>query len=450
MRRVLLFITLFFLSALILAVVPVSAPVQAQDELPYNLTPGKPYDGTELTFLLCCPDTPQFIAWQEYAVEFTELTGIRINFQIEPWSALQERIVVESVAMPGSYDVAIWLDSWGPTFQHTLLPLNDYIERDGIDYIDDYPSVFLNTVTFDNNIIGLPVRAHAFILYYRQDVFDQLGLEVPTTWSELLEAGRVVVQHTELEMAGIANYYGVSSTQNLFVWSLMLWGTGGDFFDDSFHPIFNNEAGVAATETYISLAEIGTKAQFIDDEWGGSTAFVRGRAAMYISWWWYMGRFQNPSAAGENVLGNVAVARVPAMDGADPVGFALTMPIGISAASRNQDAAWEWLKFLSSPEIAKRIVVEKDDKSTVSVVTPLISVMLDPEVIEANDGLQATAVPSLLSARVMPLIPEWAEVSSILEVAINEIARGADTQETLNKAAADVEAVMQRSGYYDG
>jgi len=57
-------------------------------------------------------------------------------------------------------------------------------------------------------------------------------------------------------------------------------------------------------------------------------------------------------------------------------------------------------------------------------------------------------LPGLLNSRLMPLIPEWAEVASILETAINDIALGADIQSSLDEAAAEVEAVMERANYY--
>jgi multiple sugar transport system substrate-binding protein len=36
----------------------------------------------------------------------------------------------------------------------------------------------------------------------------------------------------------------VGAGQNLFIWLNMLWGTGGDIFDQNMRPIFNNDAGV--------------------------------------------------------------------------------------------------------------------------------------------------------------------------------------------------------------
>ena len=49
-----------------------------------------------------------------------------------------------------------------------------------------------------------------------------------------------------------------------------------------------------------------------------------------------------------------------------------------------------------------------------------------------------------------PALPEWPEIVAILEVTINDMAaNGVDVQATLDEAAEDVRAVMERNGYYD-
>ena len=376
------------------------------------------------------------------------MTGINVVYANEPWGSFQERIVSESIAGTGAFDVILWLDAWGPSFIQTLDPLEPYIERDGIDYASDYPPSFLEAAVLEGTQYGFPARTHAFVLFYNKEVFDELGLEPPTTWDELLEAGRTIQENTD--MAGIANYYGVGSAQNLFVWALQLWGNGGDIFDENYRPIFNNEAGVAATELYASMAEIGPESQFSNIEGDAATSLAQGESAMMITWWWWASSFEDPEITAEDVLGKIAHAPLPAYEGKEPVGFALSEPIGISSFSKNKDAAWEFLKFLSSPQFDKEVVMDKSKPETNTVVVSHTSNLNDPEINEANGGLHESAAPGLANSRLMPLIPEWAEVSSILDVAINDIALGADVQATLDEAAADVEAVMDRAGYYDG
>ena len=413
------------------------------EPLPYKLTPGKPFDGTTINFLVCCPTAGQFVAWQNRVSEFTELTGITVEFANEPWGSFQERIVTESIAGTGSFDVVLWLDAWGPSFIQTLQPIQPWAERDGID-MGDFADVFLNAASYNNHVYGVPVRGHAFVYFYRKDIFEELGLEPATTWDEYVENGKVIQENTDL--AGIANYYGVASAQSLFNWQLLLWGEDTDIFDENFKPIFNSDAGVKATETYMTFRDAGQEGQFAADEGAARVSMEQGQTAQMVGWWWFLNNFNNPETS--EVVDQIGVAPVPGLPGKDPIGFGLTMPVGISAFSRNQDAAWEFIKWVTSPELEKAVVTDKSDPAGATVVAVHTSNHIDDEVNAANAGLHAAAAPSLENARNQPLIPEWAEVSSILEIAINEIALGAEVQATLDEAAADVETVMERAGYY--
>jgi multiple sugar transport system substrate-binding protein len=441
---------LLWLVVLVILMVAVVPQTMGQDELPYNLTPGKPFDGTTLNFLICCPTSGQFAAWAKRTAEdFTPMTGIEVVFANEPWGSYQERIVTESIAASGSYDVVLWQDAWGPAFTSTLEPLAPYIERDGIDYISDYPQGFIVSGYNQNgDLIGLPTRTHPFVLYYRTDIFEQLGLEVPTTWDEVIAAAETIEAETEL--VGIANYYGVATAQNLFVWNVMLKGMGSDIFDENFEPIFNNEAGVEATDLYMSLSDYGQESQFTDAEGEASLAMSNGNAAMLVNWWWRYGDvFSNPEVAVEGVLGNVGVAPVPAVTGAEPVNYVLSLLMGMSGSSTNKDAAWEFIKFISSPQFDLEVALDKSDPATSNVVISHTSLFTNDEYNAANANLGIAASAGLDTAAYSPLITEWAEVASILETAINEIALGADTQATLDSAAEEVHEVMERAGYYD-
>lgn len=438
-----------WLIVVILTLVAVPLSSLAQDALPYGLTAGKPFDGTTINFLICCPTAGQFASWAKRTEEiFTPMTGISVVYANEPWGSFQERIVTESIAGDGAHDVVLWEDVWGPPFIETLEPLDSFIERDGIDYVSDYPKGFiLPGYNKAGELVAFPVRSHPFVLYYRMDIFEELGLSVPTTWTELIAAGKTIKEKKGI--AGIANIFGVSTAQNLFVWSMMLKGMGLDIFDDTYHPAFNSDAGLEATDLYMQLRELGQESQFTDDEGGASTALAQGTAAMFVNWWWHYEEYINPEIAVEGVVGNVGVAPVPAIDGKDPANYVLAHLISMSGSSQNKDAAWEFMKFLSSPQLDREVALDKSDPATNNVVISHTSLFTDPEYNAANANLGMMALPGLDNAAHLPLITDWAEVSAILETAINDIALGAEAKATLDDAAAQVEEVMQRAGYYD-
>ena len=133
--------------------------------------------------------TPQFDGLMLRDDEFTELTGIETEWTFIPFTALQEKVSAVGVAADGSFDVVNYLDSWGPPNAHWLQPIDEWMARDGIS-MDRYPGAFAKSAQFEGKTLGFPLRAHAMLMFYRQDIFDELGLAAPTSWDEVIAAGQ--------------------------------------------------------------------------------------------------------------------------------------------------------------------------------------------------------------------------------------------------------------------
>jgi multiple sugar transport system substrate-binding protein len=436
--------------------VVVTATAAPVEEIPYGLTPGKPYDGTTLRMLICCPTAAQFakgaIMAQE-GEEFHQLTGISVEWDMVAWGSFFEKLLVETTSSMGDFDVVSWVDSWGHAIKPYLMPLNQYIERDGYD-MSDFPQAYVDAASDGEGlgyIYGIPYRGHPLIMYYRQDVFDELGLEVPKDWQEVVEAGKVI--KAETDMTPIAMYYaGMEGGQNLFLWLAMLWGNGGDIFDADYRPIFNNEAGVEATQFYVDILlkeGLASDAAVTNGEGEASNEFEQGSAAMFINWWWRWSRMANPELAVPEVMEHAAFAPAPGWEGEEPITYGYIWPVGMSQFSQNQEAAWEYLKYMTHADIEKRIAVDKSDPALATNVVVRNSNLQDPDVNEAWGGLQAVAYEVLKTAKTQPLVTPWAEVQFAIAVGLNEMASGADVKETLDRVAAEVEGFMERAGYYD-
>ena len=81
----------------------------------------------------------------------------------------------------------------------------------------------------------------------------------------------------------------------------------------------------------------------------------------------------------------------------ETVTYAISMPFSISKHSKNQEASWEFLKWLSNPELDRRNAIEREvagEPIVNNVVTHKQS-LVDPEVNAANDNIQQAAALSL-------------------------------------------------------
>ena len=425
------------LSALLIALGSV-----ALAQLPYGLKEGKPYEGTELTFLICCPTAKQFEAWKASTEEFKELTGIDVFFTDDPLGGLREKIVTESLGSPGSWDTTIYFETWGPSLANFLEPIDSFSGEWTPD-LSDYPNATIGMATLDDTLYGIPARSHVMMLYYRTDVFEELGLEVPQTWDELTEAARTITE-ADNSMYGISmNWAKQGGGISLIPWTNVLRSFGADQFDAEFRPVFNSPEAIAATEMYANLLNYAPPAAVTFNEGDARTSYASGEAAMILAWSWAYEVFQNPEAATQEVIDNTGFTPIiPGADGpAAPV--AMTWPMAISASSENKEAALEWVKWMTNADLDLQAV-----GSGQTVVANRLSSLSSDDAAGAWGEFSQAMADAYESATALPVYLEFPEASDILETALTEIAGGADVTETLNSAAEAVDEVMQRSGRY--
>lgn len=95
----------------------------------------------------------------------------------------------------GTYDI---LETYGYIIpqlgaDESLEPLDDLYAK----YADQYQLDGLNedmkqALSYDGKLYGIPMQAQMFVMAYREDVFDELGLQPPTTFAELREVSQKI------------------------------------------------------------------------------------------------------------------------------------------------------------------------------------------------------------------------------------------------------------------
>lgn len=412
------------------------------ETLPYDLRPGKPFEGTKLNILSVV--TPQFDGLMLRDSEFTELTGIETEWTFIPFGSLQEKINAEGIAANGTYDVVNFLDSWGPPNQHWLKRLDGLMARDGID-MGRYPAAFARSAMFEGEVIGFPMRAHPQLMFYRKDLID----EAPKTWDDVIRIGKEL-KETNPDVAPLALYYNNDGNrQNLFIWLNFLWASGAELFNSDGSAAWTSDEGIQATKDYIALHtehQVTNPNSLAFLEQDARQSFMQGKSAMIPVWWWAYSGFYNPDSS-TLTKDQVGFAGMPSYNGNTET-YAISMPFSISEYSKNQDAAWEFMKWLSNPNMDKANAIEREvgGKSIVNNVVTHITSLQDPEVNAANDGIQAAAWDSLKQSNIMPQIPEWPEIGDILSAAIAEAAAGGDVGALMKDAAERADNVLKRAG----
>ena len=418
-------------------------------DLPYGLKSGKPYAGTTLEILSVV--TPQFKGLELRDDEFTEMTGIKLNWTEIPFTELQEKVASVGIAANGNFDVVNYLDSWGSANADWFVPLDALARRDGLDP-NRYPDAFIKSATFNNEIKGLPLRAHPQLFFYRKDIFDNFNLPAPTSWSDVVASSKKI-QALRDDIEPLALYYGADGNrQNLFIWINFLWTAGERVFDGNMKPAWDTPGAIQATKDYIALhtaEKITARASVSWVEQEARQAFQQGKVAMLPVWWWAYSPMVNPE---QSVLtpDQVAFTGMPSYNGKTAVTYAISMPFSISKYSKKQEASWEFLKWLSNPDLDRKNAIERDVKGTTiinNVVTHWSS-LNDPQVNAANNNIQQAAALSLKESDIMPQIPEWPQVGDLLSQGIAKAAAGGDVEKIMKDAARQADRIMKRAGYY--
>lgn len=187
---------------------------------------------------------------------FTPDTGIPINVEIVSADALLNAVVagngpnvVLSVGAGQPVDFAL------RNAVEDLTQFEDYQEV----LKEFYPSTY-RQYTLDDALYALPETLFFNVMFYRKDVLEELELEVPNTWKELVEM-LPTIQGNNLSV-GIPTAAGssgsasastavASAAADLSMYFTLLYQHGGDLYNEmGTETIIDNEAGVEAFEEY--------------------------------------------------------------------------------------------------------------------------------------------------------------------------------------------------------
>ena len=405
------------------------------------VTPGKPFAGQTVNVMVV--RSSQFAAQAKRLPQFEAETGIKVKFTDIPFGSVREKLTAEMVAGSPDFDLSTVMDVWiPPLIGNYFGPIGADLKKRGVD-LTRYPKAFLATSRYKDDVYGLPTRCHIQLMFYRKDIFGELGIGVPKTWEDVVAAGLKVQEKTKL--AGIAIPYGRLAGQNLMVWYNFLWGAGSDVFDEKMQPMFNNAAGLKATQDYVDILlkyKLCPTGAASFNEGDATTSMVQGNSAMNPCWWHIYNRFAMKDSAVS--LDKLGFAPLPTYAGSKPTTYTNTWIYGVNKHSKVREAALEFLTWVSEPGIERSILVDPAEND---VVATQYSNLRDPEVNARFRGMHNFAADALENTtKSIPNIPEFLPCVDAMEVAMNNIATGqANVADAMNAAAAQVARIMKRA-----
>jgi multiple sugar transport system substrate-binding protein len=257
----------------------------------------------------------------------------------------QPDVLALDVIWPGEFIANGWAE-----------PLDQYMDSS---VFDQYLDGMMNAVTLNGEHYGVPLYTNAIHFFYRKDLLDKYGYEVPKTWEELISTAEdITAKEQNPDLNGYISMW--AQIEGLFMNYLQfMWGAGGSFFDAKGNPTVDTAAAKKALQTMVDMVDDGVAPKSIltykpND---AMALFRQGRAVFMVvqDFVWPM-----LNADDSPVKGKVGMTRVPYFEGnssADTVcmgGWILT----VNPYSDNKAAAAEFIKYITNKENAFKMAVE--------------------------------------------------------------------------------------------
>ena len=359
---------------------------------------------------------------RELLPEFEALTGIKVNLETYPEGEYYNKMLIE---LNGGANVPdVFMMDYATVVQYTeggwVEDLNRYInnpeltDSEWYDYEDIMPSALdLGHVGNSSAQYGLPVTGEWEILYYRKDLYEANGLEVPTTFDELYE--NAVALNGE-DVSGFVARCARNSAL-FWPWSGFVRSYGGWWVDPDGQPQLDSDATVAATDMYAKLLRDTGPQGVVNYTWYEAlTDFQQGRAAHFIDSSGFMANMEDPEKSA--VAGKVGYALLPAAkEGGISMPNLAHWMVGMSADSENKEAAYLFLQWATCKKVALQIAIDNGTTARISLWNDTRFADTYPaEWVQVSLESSENASKTCLN-----LLPEVWELGEALEIAVNEI-----------------------------
>ncbi|MCL5985191.1 MAG: sugar ABC transporter substrate-binding protein [Actinobacteria bacterium] len=267
--------------------------------------------------------------------------NIEIEFQDIPEAQRYDNIIAELMAGKGAPDmtsIEIGQLSRFMKGETGLVDLTDYVMQDKV-----YDMLAENAWAIGkkgDRIYGIPAENPTVILYYREDLFQQAGIDATkiVTWDDYVEAGKKISKNGKYMLPVYADYPWM-------IEQLLIQRGLGGFFDKDGNVVFDSPKAIEVwtfvrdlvNKDKIGFLTNGFQAPFM-------TAIGDGTVATLLvgDWWLY----EVPKLSPE---GKWKVMLIPSWkdEGVHWTAFGGTMYVMLNQTKHPKEA-WEFLKFLGT------------------------------------------------------------------------------------------------------
>lgn len=277
---------------------------------------------------------------------FTSKTGIPVNVQL-----VQPQVLLPATVAGKGPDVALSIGNGEPVNYATRNASMDLTGFDGFDeVIKEFLPNSLVPFRFGDGLYGLPEQQQFQMMFYRTDILEELGLDVPQTWDDIIDIlPDIQKRNMDISVPVTVNndHWGAMQTFSTF-----LYQEGGVLYlDDGKESGFNTEEAMAAFKKWTDLyLNYSFPLQF-----DAMNRFRTGEMPIVINEYWL---YNNLQVFAPEIRGLWEMAPIPGVRREDGSIDRSTTSGGncvmMLKTARDPENAWEFMKWWVSADTQVR------------------------------------------------------------------------------------------------
>ena len=352
----------------------------------------------------------------------------------------------------GTYEVPMWGErGW-------LVPFEDlpqaYDEGDLLRPVRD-------GLSHDGSLYALPFYGESSMMFYRTDLFEEAGIEMPEqpSWEEVRDWAEEL-HDPDNEVAGICLRGKPGWGENMAFVSTLVNTFGGRWFDEDWNPELNSPEWQEAIGFYVDLLDNYGPPGVSSNGFNENQAlFSSGKCAMWVDATSAAGRIYDPDES--EVADKLGFAPAPVAETPKGSHWLWSWALAIPASSEKQEAARTFIEWATSREYIE-LVGETEGWTSVPPGTrestyanenyqeaaPFADFVL--QAMQEADPTDSTLKPSPYTGVQFVGIPEFQSIGTQVGQTIASALTGdASVEEALETAQRSTERAMRRAGYID-
>ena len=412
----------------------------------------------DTTITIATVNNGDMIRMQGYTDQFTEATGIGVEWVTLEENVLRQRVTTDITTKGGQFDIMTIgmyeAPIWGSN--DWLVPLDDLsAEYD----VDDILPAMRGGLSHDGTLYAAPFYGESSMVMYRTDLMEAAGLEMPEapTWQFIREAAAAMTDRDN-DINGIC-LRGKTG-----------WGEGGAFitvtgnsfgarwFDEDWNAQFDQPEWKEALEFFVGMmSESGPPGYATNGFNENLSLFQQGKCGMWIDATVAASFVTNPNDS--TVADSVGFALAPNSEGVEKkANWLWAWALAIPAGTQKEDAAKQFIEWATSREYIELVAANEGwanvpPGARTSLYenpnykdVPFAQMTLDS--ILAADPTNCCVQPTPYTGVQFVAIPEFAGIATEVSQEFSAVYAGQQSiEEALEKAQALTNDAMEAAGY---